>query len=156
MLSDSWLKIWKTTFSKPLVRTESPKEGDVSEITLSSAPDNNFSTLLPELWQLILVSYYIYAFWKSIGDSGWIFGQILRRSCSAVAQPAQGVERHYPWRYSRATEMWHLWTWSVGMMGCVGLRDLRGLFQSQWLYDSTYCCSYAQVTEKQAIPKSGS
>jgi len=45
---------------------------------------------------------------------------------------------HHPWRCSRTMEMWHWGTWSVGMVGWVGvgLDHLRGLFQLQCFYDS--------------------
>ncbi len=35
-------------------------------------------------------------------------------------------------------EMWHLGTWSVGVVGWVGvgLEDLRGLSQPEWFCDS--------------------
>ena len=34
-------------------------------------------------------------------------------------------------------EMWHCGMWSVGMVGWVGVGDLRALFQLQWSYDSS-------------------
>ena len=44
-----------------------------------------------------------------------------------------------PWRGSRTVWMWHFRTWFSrhgGVGVTVGLDDLRGLFQPQWLYDS--------------------
>jgi len=53
-----------------------------------------------------------------------------------VVRPWNGLPwqwwSHHPWRCSRPVEMWHGGTWSVGMVGWIGVGhgDLRGLFLS--------------------------
>lgn len=45
-----------------------------------------------------------------------------------------------PWRHLKDVSIWHLGTWFNGGLGStrliVWLSDLKGLFQSQWFYDS--------------------